>query len=633
MGLYDNLSLEPTEQTIRLMRLQTAPEHSSPLIAELFVVALETNPQYAALSYCWGSPTPTSRLICNNTELDVRENLGLALSSIRSTSDLPLWVDSICINQDNLRERSAQVAIMTRIYSQATQTFAYLGEPDSDAMDEACKILATLSIPVLEKREWDSDNFNLKPRFRARVTAIKLALQHPRLAKRAYDKDIKRALSRLMDRPYFTRKWIIQEVVRSGSLFCLLGLHRFEWKTFLLTVVDESHNDHATPNMANICRVLWLWALFHDYTYQRTSSLLTLLYYSRSYEATEPRDHVFALLGAASDSNDFPNPNHEIAVEQIYREISSCFIQQGKGFLMLHLVGIKQTDNGLPSWVVDWRDLDTFYPRRYFASFRAGGNNGCLKLSTDTAKIIATVKIVDRIAAIGDPFSDELNLWDRLTQYIEDCALAFEDFYSNSTGRLAVQEDLASLIYFEMRFKDVDPDRRMFMFNEDYHDTMRCVDVTAFDSVTGTEVSLMFLRYDRDRFAKWLSKMCRRMGAPGLGRRCQKIMPIQTPRILAEHKVIEGLDKSSGEEHCLRLNFFHSNTRPIMTQNRRLGLAPALTQKDDIVCVILGTKAPFILRPCGDDTYKIVGEAYVRGIMFGEALSDDRYPSQEIVIC
>ena len=149
---------------------------------------------------------------------------------------------------------------------------------------------------------------------------------------------------------------------------------------------------------------------------------------------------------------------------------------------------------------------------------------------------------------------------------------------------------------------------------------------------TPKQIALIYSRFLLNKVDKWISCRGQRFGVSHLSTLCQKIRPVETPRILAEDGVINGFKKTPLDGALRRLNFFRPTTRPIMTHNRRLGLAPALTEVEDVVCVILGAKAPFILRPSADGTYKIVGEAYVRDIMFGETLTDDQYPLDDILI-
>lgn len=634
MGLYDNLPLSSTEQSIRLIKLQTASNRDAPLVANISVVPLAaTNPDYAAVSYCWGSPTSTKcPITCNDTVLEVGGNLAAALTSIRSMSNLPLWVDQICINQNDAQERSAQVAFMQKIYSQAKKTFIYLGELDSGAANEACEVLETIGIPVLQMSDYEKDEHKLKTRLKAGLATVKLAVQHPRLMKRAYSEDVRRALDRLIRLPYFSRKWIIQEVVMSRSLFCLLGGRCFEWDPFITAMLKQSRTVDSSADVYTATKVWWLWDLVHEFADKRRPPLLTLLYYSRSFKATEHRDYVFSLLGAASDSHEFPEPDYELSVQQVYQETSSSFVRQGNGFLLFHLAGLRPTDNGLPSWVVDWRDFDTFYSGKHFSSFCAGGMEDSITLTSTAAILQGSGKIVDRVVAVADLFNSEMNLCDRLAHYIDNCTFAFREFYGDDTEKLCIQRDLASMISFEMKLDVNDPDRTMYKFNKDYIDVSACQDICALDSLTPGQEVHMFFRFFLRKFERCISSFGPGIGVSGLSRPFQKLRPVETPKILAEDAVANGIAKDSAFENFLRYNFFKPTTRPVMTQNRRLGLAPSMTQKDDVVCVLFGANAPLILRPSAGGTYKIVGEAYVRDIMFGETLKDDRYPVQQILI-
>jgi Heterokaryon incompatibility protein (HET) len=630
MGLYDELPLEPAEPIIRLMNLRPAGDRSAPLAVDLYVASLDTNPQYVALSYCWGSSTLTRPIDCNNYVLDITENLGLALSSIRSLSRLPLWVDRICINQGNTRERSSQVSYMQRIYSQATKTFVYLGEPESAATETACKVLETLYTPVLRRVPFDDNDLRSKIlHLRARVVAMKLALRNPRLAKRAYDKDVRRAIFELAARPYFTRKWIIQELLKSRSPLCVVGSHCIEWNPLVLGAMLEFNSScDKIADLRHYPDLDWLFTTNLYFGIEGPSPLLGLMYFSRSFKTTDHRDHIFALLGVASDPEDFLEPNYEKTIEQVYHETSSCLIRQGNGFLMLHLAGIRPTDNMMPSWVVDWRDFDSFYCAKHFASFRSGGGDGIMKLGSDAVTLHVRAKLVDHVGAIGQPFKAEMSLWDRLMYYIQDCTSAFEEFYENSGGKLAIQQDLASLISFDMRYDD--QDRVWFKFNEDCQNDARLADWTLDGTVR--QMTLIRAFFLLNKFNKWLPRTGQRDGSSGLSRSRRKIKPVKTSMELVEDEVFSGFRNTPLHENLLRFNFFRPTTRPIITKNRRLGLAPALTEVGDVVSVISGANAPFILRPSQDGTYKIVGEVYLQGIMFGETLTDDRYPLEDILI-
>jgi hypothetical protein len=105
---------------------------------------------YTALSYAWGPPAPTSSILIDGVSYAIRENLYHALLVIRdkitgSRFDWKyLWIDAICINQENVSERNHQVGLMSRIYSRADLVLVWLGsEADNSTM--AIELIQRLS--------------------------------------------------------------------------------------------------------------------------------------------------------------------------------------------------------------------------------------------------------------------------------------------------------------------------------------------------------------------------------------------------------------------------------------------------------------------------------------------------------
>lgn len=120
---------------IRLIRFIENPVPALKMgFIELFEVPLDKAPPYEALSYRWSSGKPPSRINCNGKLLAITSNLQEALRRLNVVDRL-LWVDSICINQDDVVEKGEQVALMSEIYSKAVRVLVWLGEnQDSDSM-------------------------------------------------------------------------------------------------------------------------------------------------------------------------------------------------------------------------------------------------------------------------------------------------------------------------------------------------------------------------------------------------------------------------------------------------------------------------------------------------------------------
>ncbi|KAF2130650.1 HET-domain-containing protein, partial [Dothidotthia symphoricarpi CBS 119687] len=111
----------------RILRLEPGQE-DDPIQCSLIHVDLDTSPVFEAVSYVWGDATDKLRITCNDRRIKITRNLFHALTMFRypdRTRDL--WADALCINQFNLKERSSQVQLMSRIYSGAKAVLVWLG--------------------------------------------------------------------------------------------------------------------------------------------------------------------------------------------------------------------------------------------------------------------------------------------------------------------------------------------------------------------------------------------------------------------------------------------------------------------------------------------------------------------------
>lgn len=116
---------------IRLLSIQPAGSLVAPIICRLYPQLLSQNPQYEALSYTWDKKESEPRFITLNGEsFTVQENVERAIRRLRQRkTPRTVWIDAICINQDDTDERNCQVLLMRDIYSKAQQVCIWLGEP------------------------------------------------------------------------------------------------------------------------------------------------------------------------------------------------------------------------------------------------------------------------------------------------------------------------------------------------------------------------------------------------------------------------------------------------------------------------------------------------------------------------
>jgi hypothetical protein len=132
--------LEPDH--IRVLQL-AAGKKGDTLSGEILITSIDDDSfEYNALSYMWGDPAPTNTIYLSGKALPIASNLNTALHYLRYT-DRPLiiWIDAICINQEDEIERTEQVQLMRRLYSGASTVRVWINEPDIDANSQAVTAL------------------------------------------------------------------------------------------------------------------------------------------------------------------------------------------------------------------------------------------------------------------------------------------------------------------------------------------------------------------------------------------------------------------------------------------------------------------------------------------------------------
>ncbi|OZJ02819.1 hypothetical protein BZG36_05217 [Bifiguratus adelaidae] len=213
--------LDDDRNEIRIIHLNhpsRRESHEALLNCTIAHVSLADQPKYKALSYVWGDPTPSYIIRLDNHDFFINESLHLALCRIQNDqSAVTLWVDSICINQDDDVEKSKQVQSMGRIFQEAESAIAWLG-PEKDGSDGALAMLADLGEMVLDLTSAIPDASS-DMELVNRVWSQSFALL-PILAEYALD-DISirpNPLSRLFQRPFWERVWIVQEIAAAKSV-------------------------------------------------------------------------------------------------------------------------------------------------------------------------------------------------------------------------------------------------------------------------------------------------------------------------------------------------------------------------------------------------------------------------------
>jgi hypothetical protein len=94
---------------------------------------MKDDPVYSALSYTWGDPTVTEEISVDGSPMQVTTNLKAGLKALRAQAILAVWIDALCINQEDILEREQQVLRMQTIYSKAAEVIIWLGPKTDDS--------------------------------------------------------------------------------------------------------------------------------------------------------------------------------------------------------------------------------------------------------------------------------------------------------------------------------------------------------------------------------------------------------------------------------------------------------------------------------------------------------------------
>ncbi|KUJ15542.1 uncharacterized protein LY89DRAFT_588051, partial [Mollisia scopiformis] len=125
---YSYQPLDEATQEIRLLNVLPGPDHEEIRCSLVHAPCLHQQlPKYVSLSYCWGSTDNLKSILVGNHNVSVTDNLWAALHEFRRQGYDLIWVDALCINQEDNCEKGRQILRMGDIYKQSQKTIAWLG--------------------------------------------------------------------------------------------------------------------------------------------------------------------------------------------------------------------------------------------------------------------------------------------------------------------------------------------------------------------------------------------------------------------------------------------------------------------------------------------------------------------------
>jgi hypothetical protein len=285
--------LDPTKNQIRLFRFSRTSYGK--VAGTLRHVDLDPDPEkcipYRALSYTWGSSANLQKIYINEKPFLVRLNLFNCLTELqRSGFCDEIWIDQICIDQKIIKEKNHQVGMMADIYRSAVEVFVWLGVLDKlnmeivEAIDEYEK-RGTVMAKCKEK-----SNLQQRESLGMLITMWRNErwLRRTRISLHSKDGSFFQA------NEYWSRLWIVQELVLARRIVVCCGPRRIAWRTLVnLVIGDDDPDDIDIRPPQHIESLLDRGEGRYSLNFFQA---ITELY---AQQCSEPRDKVYGLMSAA----------------------------------------------------------------------------------------------------------------------------------------------------------------------------------------------------------------------------------------------------------------------------------------------------------------------------------------------
>ncbi|KAE8441364.1 hypothetical protein EG329_005467 [Mollisiaceae sp. DMI_Dod_QoI] len=554
---------------------------------------------YSALSYTWGTWDDAQEIHVNGHSIRVTKNLHAFLQTMESS--IWLWIDALCINQEDGDERNLQVKRMKAIYEQAFSVIAWLGPESEDSklaidffrhvgLNNSASCTTPNQALAFLRSSWFDDQ-----------TAELIAAQ------------------RLTQREYWMRLWIVQEIALGRHMIVVLcGKDRLNW-AILSTAVELLIYDNSLiyRRYESACKAmgvefellvgyhrLWQLSRFKS-SYEKGKTRLHLaevLALIRKSNQTDARDKVYGAINLLDPSvAAHIVPDYKLPIRQNYVNFVIAYLNATKKLDIIRQARHNwETESwpAWPSWLPDLRlpavdaefdidipynasvdtEVDTSMKGSYISAkgFRVDTVDGVGSNNTWTARMknldVADMKQMEQPTHSNNPYTDEEDQREALWRTL----FANRDMYGS-----LVPEEYKSVLYIP-----VVPDGDLAFLQDSVHFPHFS------DSRAHGQDFLMGGRPYKDYF---------------LDRDPTHVFP-----------PVEAL------EHMFqRASSVMAYRRLMVTSRGYFGLVSYTVQKGDIVVILFGCSVPMILRPC-EEGYRLVGEAYIHGMMEGlEWLKDE----------
>jgi hypothetical protein len=499
---------------------------------------------------------------------------------------LALWADAICINQDDLAEKGAQVQEMGTIYREASVVLGWLG-PACDDSDLALKSLAQIGEGCMEMPEDPA----VEERFAFFSRILPADESNPDYAFPTA------AVLALLERPWWGRIWIMQEIVLSENIHIMAGKSSVPFITIVvayvaiqeLKIVSFENEGALASRIEPLQPILYCDpGLMNAANIGEPQSLHLTISALGKLDATDARDYIFALLGMANDVQELGiQADYTKTYTEIYTTVAAALLERQNKLQILSRCSFPKQLGDVPSWVPDWSDVPTamMWSTR-FHLFSAGhcAHKQELRVEGNHLKIRGAIfGSVDQLGWIIDSLKCTPEEAERITvvQAVRIGLNELSKFVDSHCTAYATPEAKEDAIW---RSAITDTENALFNEHGKYNRRATPLMHTAFKTYSSAESDMD----DASQRAIWRYR-----------------------------------------------SFFARNLQErqyFSTSTGHVGVGPINMRKGDFVCTVLDCDVPYVLRRSAVGVFgwfqkqsrtqfELVGECYIHGIMDGEFIN------------
>jgi hypothetical protein len=626
--IYEGLKVELGQ--IRLLQLELENDDNKPLKGSLIVYNLADVPSFWAISYVWGpkpsGPSPAT-FETKDGQINITESLASCLRSLRrrGVTDL-IWADALCINQKYDLEKSMQVRRMGSLYQKAKRVIIWLGDRGSEkesnrAIEWLAKAHEPFCAPTSRCHKLEG------------ISATNSSVPDVK-------DSIWKEVDDFLERSWFTRTWIVQELVLSLDVDIMCGTSEMKWDCFMESLresvngINQHYRRFVGDNgslLVNSAPAFALHRTRERYKHKERFDFLTLLEYFSYTRSSKARDKLFALQNMAHDvHSDDPlfNPVYESSDEEVLDSYARGFVSRGRALNLMYRAGSGRSTT-FCSWIPNFihrQGLQEFPPT--ISTWKAGETGFYAgRHDLPQAKVSKNGENQPGLQSYPVPV---LNINGHIIDEVKGCfplqlssgfrSINFARALENMRNYTSYLTDYPGSLRENLKGSGMNPNNELMLkiLIGDAKGPLNMSNMHPLSFMQGAQPAELASTWKDDDLEE-----------------ISKLELHQDARKYKENATPEALDLTVRFWQTAAAFTGRIPSAAFFTTKKKkyAGIAPGAAQPGDIIFIADGGKVPFILRKKPPTKhYTLIGESYIHGIMYSPPPDVENEEGQTISI-